>query len=50
MWLPGHIRGHESTDRAAKGAFNMEPTDDLVPLSQLKSLTAKYEVLKTKMG
>ena len=44
MCAPGHesIRGNETADRAAKEAFDKEPTDDLMPFSDLKPLTAKY--------
>ena len=43
MWVRGNvaIRGNEAADRAAKEALNKEPTDDLMPFSDLKPLNAK---------
>ena len=40
MWVSGYvgIRGKEAADRAAKEAFDKEPTNDLMPFSDLKPL------------
>ena len=44
MWVPGHIgiRGNEASDRAAKKTLGKEPTDELMPFSDLEPLAAKY--------
>ena len=44
MWVPGRvgIQGNKTADWAAEEAVDKEPTDDLMPFSDLKPLTAKY--------
>ena len=44
MWVPGHVGIWENwaAGRAAEEAFDKEPTDNLMPFSDLKPLTAKY--------
>ena len=37
------ICGNETADRAAKEALEKELTEDLMPFSDLKPLTAKYK-------
>ena len=43
MWVPGHvgIGEKEAADRAAEKTLAKEPTDDLMPFSDLKPLNAK---------
>ena len=43
-WVPGDdgIRANKPADRAVKEALDKEPTDDLMPFSDLNPLTAKY--------
>ena len=42
IWVPGRVsnRGNEAVDTAAKD-LDKKPTDDLMPFSHLKPLTAK---------
>ena len=44
MSVPGHvgIQGNDAAERAAKEALDKELTEDLMPFSDLKPLTAKY--------
>ena len=44
MWVPGlvGIEGNAAAYRAVKAALDKKPTDDLMPFSDLKPLTAKY--------
>ena len=43
MWVPGDVglQRNGTTDRAAKESLHKEPKDDLMPISDLKPLTAK---------
>ena len=43
-WVPGYvcIRVNGAAGRAAKEALDKEPTNDLMPFSDMKLLTAKY--------
>ena len=47
MWVSGHVgmQGNEAANRAATETVEKEPTDDLLPFSDLKSLTAECHVL-----
>ena len=44
MWVPGHVGIRETwiADRAANEAPAKEPTDNLIPSSDLRPLTAKH--------
>ena len=44
MQVPGHVGTwiNETVDWAAKVVLDREPTDDLMPFSDLKPLTTKY--------
>ena len=43
MGVPGvGIRGNEAADIAGKEVLDKEPTDDLMPFSDLKPVTANY--------
>ena len=53
MWVPGliGIRENEAANRVAKEALDKEPTDYLMPFSNLKSLTSTYTSgLADRMG
>ena len=44
MWVPGHVglRGNETPDRATEEVLDKEPTDDLMPSSDVRPFTSKY--------
>ena len=44
IWVPRNvgIRENKAADKAAKEVLHEEPTDDLLPFSDLKPSTAEY--------